>query len=329
MGVFFGRDAVGSPKGSGTNTTSLSLGRFFGLLVAADARIPGQALFVEADHHLGTANVGDTGGHDVGLVTVLPLDEEHQLAGRVGRADDSIRVQPAVKATWFRVAPAFLLLLLAVGPLVVVLHFGRLRRRRRLRVGLLFPLLFELRNQAWAVEVLLGLPSVLALAVAFPLEQELYLALANATVDDPLDDELLWLGRRAVFVGAFLVSALPSLFHGRPRKKGDALDRCCRRCESTPPREQIGPRSPLAPLRKTRNEELCGVAMPLHERTKKLGAGDENRAHDADDPRPKPAKVSLKQRRRARRPLAGARRGGRIRFRDEALLRSIRTPMGA
>lgn len=207
-------------EGSGTDTTaaSLSLGRFLRLFVATDARIPGQAFLVEAYHHLRTANVGDTRRHNVGLVAVLPLNEEHQLARGVGRADDSIRVQPAVEATWFRVA-AFLLFFLAVRSVVVVLHLGRLRRRR-LRLGLLLPLLLELRNQARAVEVLLGFPSVLAFSVAFPLEQELYLALPNATVDDPLDDELLRFGRRTVFVRAFLVSALPSLFHGRPRKKG-------------------------------------------------------------------------------------------------------------
>ena len=41
--------------------------------------VPGQAFLVEFDDGLGTLYIGLPGGHEVGFVAALPLDQEHQL----------------------------------------------------------------------------------------------------------------------------------------------------------------------------------------------------------------------------------------------------------
>jgi len=56
-----------------------------GLLVIL---VPVQPLLVELDHHLRDLQVGLLGGHQVGLVRALPLDEEVELPRVVGGADD-------------------------------------------------------------------------------------------------------------------------------------------------------------------------------------------------------------------------------------------------
>ena len=53
------------------------------VLLLLAGRVPGEALLVELDDGLGTLDVGLPGGHQVGLVAALPLDQEHELAGRV------------------------------------------------------------------------------------------------------------------------------------------------------------------------------------------------------------------------------------------------------
>ncbi len=60
--------------------------------------MPGEPLLVELDDGLRALCVGLPGGHQVGLVASLPLDEEHELPGGVGGADDALGLQVAVEA---------------------------------------------------------------------------------------------------------------------------------------------------------------------------------------------------------------------------------------
>ena len=59
--------------------------------------MPGQALLVELDDGLRALDVGLSSGDQVGLVGALPLDQEHELAGRVGSSDDPFGVQVSVE----------------------------------------------------------------------------------------------------------------------------------------------------------------------------------------------------------------------------------------
>lgn len=194
---------------SSPSINPLSLGRLLrGLVLSAATSVPSETLLVEPYHHLRAAYVGYACRHDVGLVAVLPLDQKHEFARRIGGADDAVRIQAPVEPTWLAVT-LVLFLLLATRRVSVVFHLaGGL-----LRLGLLFPLLLELGDQTGAVEVLLGFPGVLAVAVAFPLEQVLDFALPHASIKYLLDDEFLGFGRGAVLVRSLLVGPLAGLFH--------------------------------------------------------------------------------------------------------------------
>uniref|UniRef100_A0A6B0V2K5 Uncharacterized protein n=1 Tax=Ixodes ricinus TaxID=34613 RepID=A0A6B0V2K5_IXORI len=173
-------------------------GSFLRFVFAAAASVPGQAFFVKPYDDLRAADVGDAGGHDVRLVAVLPLDQEHELARRVGGADDAIGVQAAVETTWLGVS--ILPLLLAAGRLGVVFHL--------LGVRVLLAFFLELGDEARAVQVLFGFPGVVAFGVTFPLEVVLDLALTHPAVDDLFDDEFFGFGGGAVLVGAFVLGCV-------------------------------------------------------------------------------------------------------------------------
>ncbi|CAN8022356.1 unnamed protein product [Ixodes persulcatus] len=173
-------------------------GSFLRFVFAAAASVPGQAFFVKPYDDLRATYVGDARGHDVGFVAVLPLDQEHELAGRVGGADDAIGVQAAVETTWLGVS--ILPLLLAVGRLGVVFHL--------LRVRVLLAFFLELGDEARAVQILFGFPGVVVFGVTFPLEVVLDLALTHPSVDDLFDDEFFGLSGGAVLVGAFVLGCV-------------------------------------------------------------------------------------------------------------------------
>ncbi len=59
--------------------------------------MPCESLLVELDDRLRTLCVGLPGRDQVRLVAALPLDEEHELAGAVGGADDALGLQAAVE----------------------------------------------------------------------------------------------------------------------------------------------------------------------------------------------------------------------------------------
>ena len=67
------------------------------LVLILTAGVPAESLLVELDHHLRTLHVGLPGRHQVGLVTSLPLDEEHQLPRAVCGSDNPLRLQTSVK----------------------------------------------------------------------------------------------------------------------------------------------------------------------------------------------------------------------------------------
>ncbi len=72
--------------------------------------MPGEPLLVELDDGLRAPHIGLAGGHEIGLVASLPLDQEHELARGVGGSDDALGIQVAVEAAG---AFVFRLLLLA------------------------------------------------------------------------------------------------------------------------------------------------------------------------------------------------------------------------
>ena len=71
------------------------------LVLVGGGRVPGEPLLVELDDDLGTLHVGLPGGHQVSLVTSLPLDEEHQLPRAVCGSNYPLCLQSSVK-TWRR-----------------------------------------------------------------------------------------------------------------------------------------------------------------------------------------------------------------------------------
>ena len=73
--------------------------------------MPGEPLLVELDDGLRALDVGLPRRHQVRLVRPLPLDEEHELAGGVGGADDALRVEAAVEAARAVLLPGKLLAL--------------------------------------------------------------------------------------------------------------------------------------------------------------------------------------------------------------------------
>ena len=96
------------------------------LVLVLPAGVPGEALLVELDDGLRALDVGLPRRHQVGLVRPLPLDEEHELAGGVGGADDALRVEAAVEAARAVV----------VRLLLAVQHTGLALLPRRLLLGL-------------------------------------------------------------------------------------------------------------------------------------------------------------------------------------------------
>ena len=160
----------------------LSFSSFDAFVLVVGAGVPCESLLVELDDHLGTLDVGGLGEHEVGLVRVLPLHEEHELAARVGRADDLLGQEAAVETTQRVVVGGVRRRLVLVGVVVVCRRraSGRSRRGRRGALGSLLLLGIDLGlrlalrlrfvalvlrlvvdDQVLAVEVLLGLPRVL------------------------------------------------------------------------------------------------------------------------------------------------------------------------
>lgn len=73
--------------------------------------VPHETLLVEANDHLRALDVGDARRHQIGLVRILPLHQEHELALRVCRAQNLLWYQTAFEASWLRI---FLLLILRI-----------------------------------------------------------------------------------------------------------------------------------------------------------------------------------------------------------------------
>ena len=147
--------------------------------------MPGQPLLVELDHSLGTLDIGLLGRHEVGLVGALPLDQEHEVAGRIGGTDDPFGLKVSVEASGPVVIGLALLLRLVRGHVLLPLAaLGLLL----LRLGL------ELLDQLVALQVLDGLPGIVFVAVSLPFEEVFDLSgLGDALVDNPLDDVRLLL----------------------------------------------------------------------------------------------------------------------------------------
>jgi len=131
--------------------------------------VPREPLLVELDDNLRTLDIGKLSRYQIGLVIVLPLHEEHELAARVRRANDLLGQEVAVESTWARIVlvdsrgsggglcsrRALGLLLLGAGG----------RGARRVALGLSSALLLlefglVIGDEVGAVEILLGLPCV-------------------------------------------------------------------------------------------------------------------------------------------------------------------------
>merc|ERR1719283_24498 len=112
-----------------------------------------------------------TRSHQVGLIRALPLHQEQELSGGIGGADDPLSLEATIKPAdpldFFRMPGTVLLAALLGLPL--------------------FQLLFEVLDQGRTIEVLLGLPSVLVLAVALPVDEVLNHTVANPLVHQFLD----------------------------------------------------------------------------------------------------------------------------------------------
>lgn len=108
---------------------------------------------IKPDDLLRFLDIGLRGRNEVGLVAVLPLDQEHQLSGRVGRAEDLLDGESAFES-----------LLRSFD------DFRSLRFRFR-RFGFPFPasspsvLALELLDEVEAFQVLQRLPGVVVVVV--------------------------------------------------------------------------------------------------------------------------------------------------------------------
>ena len=157
--------------------------------------MPGQPFLVEFDDSLWALDVGLSGGHQIGFVAHLPFDEEHELARGICGTDDALGVQPAVESPGTVVAVLALLLGIAGRARGGFPLLGRLAASGvSFLLVLLLPDFLEVEDEVLAVQVLFGLPCVVLVSVAFPLEQVLDLSvLGEPLVHYFLDGVLLFL----------------------------------------------------------------------------------------------------------------------------------------
>merc|ERR1719400_630094 len=153
------------------------------LVVTILGVVPVEPFLIELDDDLRDLDIGLLGRHQVRLVRALPLDEEEELPGVVGGADDPLGGQAPCKAPR-------LVVILVLGFLLLL----RLLLSTRLGLPLLPSLaLFGisisvvLLDFVLTVEVLHGLPGVLFLGIKpLPLDEVLRLALHHPLVQNLL-----------------------------------------------------------------------------------------------------------------------------------------------
>jgi len=122
--------------------------------------VPGQPLLVELDHGLGAFDVSLHSGNKVGLVTALPLDQEHKLARGVSCADNPFWIEASVEPPGA----------LAVLPLGLGLPASARLPLLRLRLGLAASSLEGL-DKLFAVQVIRWFPGVIFISEPSPLQQ--------------------------------------------------------------------------------------------------------------------------------------------------------------
>ena len=119
--------------------------------------MPGQPLLVKFDDRLCALGVGLSCGHQVRLVRPLPLDQEHQFPGRVGRSDDPLSLEVAFESLRLVLIRLSLLFRLLRGRGVGRLVLGALLLLRGLLAAaslLVFQLPFKLFNEILTVDIL-------------------------------------------------------------------------------------------------------------------------------------------------------------------------------
>lgn len=119
--------------------------------------MPGQPLLVELDDELRHLVVANLGRNELALLALLPLDEEHELAERVRRGHDLLRLPALVEA----LDPLDARLEVDVGGRGSRGAGGTLARPGRLSGGLVG---LELGDELGTVEVFFRFPSVVLTA---------------------------------------------------------------------------------------------------------------------------------------------------------------------
>merc|ERR1719400_1589936 len=149
------------------------------LVVTILGVVPVEPFLIELDDDLRDLDIGLLGGHQVRLVRALPLDEEEELPGVVGGADDPLGGQAPCKA------PRLVVILVLGFLLLLSTRLGLPLLPSLALFGISIPVV--LLDFVLTVEVLHGLPGVLLLGIKpLPLDEVLRLALHHPLVQNLL-----------------------------------------------------------------------------------------------------------------------------------------------